>query len=381
MFDHGAVPILIKVIKSGIGDKAKAAVLQCLINILTETQVKDQLVANAGIDTFIRHLTSKTGLVVQRTSQAISILCTVMKYAEQASNQGIIPVLVNVPSVPHSAEVMVEVVNAIGVVCDKSEPRQTLFNSTTNSINCIATLVQEAYDPQLILALNNCISRITRRHEVNQNAIVDSGAVPAIIALVNFKNKDIQLSAVDTLHMLVDDNNYTQQYVMQEGALNPLMTLLRRSKNQTVQEKTASALWALAGNGVEERRAMAARIEVNQLIEFLGSLSETLKYIGSEGLGVLAHGAHNRQDEIADANGVYPLVRILKEDKEYLVISAIRSIRHLCLSVGYIPHKRNQSTTAQARGLKYLIALMTLSKSELVQVEAALTLASVSLGK
>lgn len=381
MFDHGAVPILIKVIKSDIGDKAKAASLQCIINILTEIEVKEQLVDNSGISTFIKHLTSKTGLVVQRTAQAISILCTVMKFAEQASSQGVIPVLVGVLNAQHDMEVLVAVITALGVVCGRNEPRQTLLNNTPNSLKCLAALLQDAYDPPLILALNNCISRITWHHEVNQNTIVDSGVVPVIIALCNLKNKEIQLSAVDTTHMLVDDNSYTQKYMIQEGAINPLMTLLRRSKNQVVQEKTASALWALAGNGIEERRAMAARIEVNQLIEFLGSLSETLKYIGSEGLGVLAQGAHNRQDEIAEANGIYPLVRILKENKEYLVVSAIRSLRHLCLSVGYIPHKRNQSMTAQARGLKYLIALMTLSKSELIQVEAALTLASVSLGE
>ena len=381
VFDHGAIPILVKVIKSSIGDKAKAASLQCIINILTQRQVKEQLVANSGIEILIKRLTAKTGLVVQRTSQALSILCTVMKYADQASNQGAIPVLVNVLSTPHEPEVLVEVLNAVGVICDKNEPRQTLLNSTANSIKNIASLLQEAVNPNLLLALNNCISRITRHHEVNQNSIADAGIMPTIISLCNINNKDIQLSAVDTIHMVVDDNNYTQKYVMQEGAIGPLMTLLRRSKVQIFQEKTASALWALAGSGAEDRRAMAARIEVNQLIEFLGSLSETLKYIGSEGLGVLAQGAHNRQDEIADANGVYPLVRVLKEDKEYLVVSAIRSIRHLCLSVGYIPHKRNQSTTAQARGLKTLIALMTLSKSELIQVEAALTLASISLGK
>jgi len=67
--------------------------------------------------------------------------------------------------------------------------------------------------------------------------------------------------------------------------------------------------------------------------------------------------------------------------KEYLVLSAIRSIRYLCLSVGYIPHTENQSTVAKSRGVKLLIALMTLSKSELIQVESALTLASISLGE
>lgn len=345
--------------------------------------VKEQLVASGGIDTFIRHLKSKNGKVIQLTSTATAILCSVMKFADQSAQLGVIGALVTVleKSSSWEPEVLVEVVHALGVVCDKSDARQTLLNSTNNGIGSLCSLVKDAIDPNLILALNASIGRITRHHEVNQNAIADGGAIPIIISLINLKNKDIQLSAVDTIHMLVDGNSYTQKYVMQEGAIGPLMLLLRRSKTPIVQEKTASALWALAGSGAEERRAMANRMEVNLLIEFLGSLSETLKYIGSEGLGVLAQGAHNRQDDIAEANGVHPLVRILKEDKEYLVISAIRSLRHLCLGVGFVPHKKNQSTLVQARGLKYLIALMSLSQSELIQVEAAMTLAAASLCK
>ena len=387
MFEHNAIPILTKVIKSDIADRVKARALQCIINILTESDIKDQLVSIGAIDSLIRHLKSPTGKVIQLVSQSFAILCTVAKYADQAASSGVIPALVQVmqnqsdPKKAIESEVIVQVVTAVGVICDMSEPRQSLLNSTTGGIQSICALVAEAYEPGLILALNYSIAKICRRHEVIQRAVVDSGIVPSIIALCNLKNRDIQLSAVDTIHMVVEGNSYTQKVMMLQGAINPLMLLLRRSKNQVVQEKTASSLWALAGSDGEDRRSMASRMQVKQLVEFIGSLSETLKYIGSEGLGVLAQGAHNSQDEIANGNGVHGVVRLLKEEKEYLVLSAIRTIRHLCVSVGYIAHRENQNTVLQGRGLKYLVALMTLSKSELIQVEAALTLASVALSK
>ena len=78
---------------------------------------------------------------------------------------------------------------------------------------------------------------------------------------------------------------------------------------------------------MEERRAMADAMGVQMLIEFLSSMSEDLHFIGSEGLGVLAQGPLNKQDEIAKANGVHPLVRLLRSDKEYIVLSVIRTIR------------------------------------------------------
>ena len=93
------------------------------------------------------------------------------------------------------------------------------------------------------------------------------------------------------------------------------------------QEKTACALWSLAGDDAEERRHMAEAMDTHTLIEFLSSLSEDLHFIGSEGLGVLAQGPLNKQDEIARANGVHPLVRLLRSDKEYIVLNVIRTIR------------------------------------------------------
>jgi len=364
-----------------VGDKAKAQALLCLINILEQPEVKEQLVAAGGIEALIKHLRSPTNEITRLVSIALSMLCQVKMYADKASQQGVIQALVNVIRANEVPSVLMEVMNAVGVICDDSTNRQTLFNSTKDSISSVVSIMEDCSEPDLLLALCQSISKLCRRHVTNQNGFIDSSVSSSIIMLTDIRNKEIQLAAVDTIHMLVENNPYTQSMMAQEGAVYPLINLLHKSKNQVVQEKTAGALWALAGDNGEERRIMAATMGVDMLIDFLGSLSESLHFIGSEGLGVLAQGAQNKQDQIADANGVHPLVRLLKCDKEYLVLSAIRSIRHLCLSVGYLPHTANQNTVSQARGVKLLVALLTLSSSELIQVEAALTLASTALGK
>jgi len=250
---------------------------------MTQTEIQDQTATTGGIDTFIRHLKSPTGDIIRLVSVVLSLLCSVKKYANEAANQGVIPALVAVLKLSHEPEVLVEVVNAIGVMCDGDIARQTLLHNTNEGLPNMCSLLDDAVDSDLILALTRALGRVSRKHEVNQNAIVDCKAMPVIIALTNLKNRDIQLSAVDTIHHLVEGNSYTQRVTMREGAINPLMTLLKRSKTQVIQEKTAGALWGLAGDDGEERRAMAARMEVNLLIDFLGSLSEILHFIGSEG--------------------------------------------------------------------------------------------------
>ena len=96
---------------------------------------------------------------------------------------------------------------------------------------------------------------------------------------------------------------------------------------------------------------------------------------------VCVQGPLNQQTQIATANGLYPLVRLLRANKEHIVLSVIRSLRHLCVGVGNVPHHRNQTTISTSRGIKLLVALMVHSLSELIQVEAAFTLGCASLGE
>ena len=368
-------------VKSSIGDKAKAQALRCLINIMKQPEVMEQTVGVGGLDAFIKHLKSPTNRIIKLVSIVISVLCSQRKYADMISQKGAIAALVNVLQKNSDPDVLTDVVTALGAVCDGSDSRQSLLNTTSNGIQCLTSILEECVDPDLLLALCQCVSKVTRRHTLNQNTFVSCGGTSSIITLTDVKNKEIQLAAVDTIHMLAEGNHLTQKVLTDEGVTGPLINLLNKSKSQVIQEKTAGALWALAGDDGEERRKMAATMGVNLLIDFLSSLSEILHFIGCEGLGVLAQGAHNQQDAIAEANGVHPLVRLLKCDKEYLVLSAIRSIRHLCVGVGYLPHPQNQNTVARARGVKVLIALLMLSNNELIQVESALSLASIALGR
>lgn len=355
--------------------------LKALINLLVEDCVKEQVVKCGGLEALIAHLKSSTNDVVMYSSRALSLVCVMPQFAEQLCQRGGMNGLVNVLKQNPDATVLVEAVNAVGIVCDGSKSRQTLFNSIPGAMQSISSILEIHVTFDLLLNVCHCVSKICSLNTDNQNSFSNSGGALPIIYLINMKNKDIQLAAVDTIHVLVDGNPDTQRSFMEKDTVKPLICLLNKSKSQEVQEKAASSLWSLAGENGDDKRRMAATIGVDLLIGFLSSLSETLHFIASEGLGVLAQGAHNEQDSIAEANGIHPLVRLLKSNQEYIVLSAVRSIRHFCVGVGYLPHPSNQKTVAQARGIKLLLALLSLSQSELIQVEAALTLSYVALGE
>ena len=77
---------------------------------------------------------------------------------------------------------------------------------------------------------------------------------------------------------------------------------------------------------------------------------------------------------------VAPLVRLLRSKREVIVLSGLRTIRQLCVSIGYVPNIAHQDVIVHALGVSLLVALMVHSNNEFIQAEAAHTLSCLVLG-
>ncbi|KAK3085996.1 hypothetical protein FSP39_011936 [Pinctada imbricata] len=291
-----------------------------------------------------------------------------------------IPSLIKVLQTIHNPEVLVEASDCLGNIAEHEPRYQQLVGTQQGCIDTMVSLMEEQKDKAFLHSLCTSIGKISHNEDTNQKAFVNAGVTPHIVAVTRLRNKEIQVSAVEAIHKLADNNPYTQKLILQDNVQELLLKLLLTTHAESVKEKTALALWAIAGQEFDVKRYIAEKMKVNTLIEFVNSMSEDLHYIGSEGLGVLAQGPLTYQSDIANANGIAPLGRLVRSDKEYIVLSVIRSIRYLCLGVGYVPHRKNQNTIMSIRGIKLIVALMVHSRNEMIQVESALTLASVSLG-
>ena len=380
VYKNGGIPTIVKVAKSTVADDAKVPAFQTLLNMIERQEVKEQIFSSGGISAFVRLLKSTNNMAVQLSAKILKELAKVKEYADNMVQNSAIPGLLKVLQSIPDQEVLIEAVDALGNIAEVSPQHQSTIGQTPNSLNSIVSLYKDQKDKGLLLSLTNAVGKISVSNQHNQNTLVDLGVTPYIVVLCRTRYRDLQLAAVETVHRLADDNPKTQKAILHEHAQDHLMQLLKKTRAEALQEKTAMALWALAGENLDEQRKMAEKMEVSLLIEFVNSLSENLHYIGSEGLGVLAQGPLNYQSEIANSNGIHPLVRRLRSDKEYIVLSIIRTLRYLCVGIGYVPHRKNQNTISQSRGIKFLIALMVHSKDEMIQVESAVTLGCVSLG-
>ena len=384
VYDNGITPAITKVIKSSVAESAKIAIVQVLLNILQQAVVQEQVKATGGIPALVKHLKASSTQLVQLSAQCLKIMCAKREYADMAVQNAALPALVKIMQTLKEPEVLVETCEAVGVICEANPNHQNVFHSTMGAVKATVELYDDVIDRQLQLSLTMSISKIVRDNETNQNAFVGEGVASKIIPLIRLeshKHQDLRMMAVEAINRLAHKNHKTQKIILEAGIVRPLLHMLKRSRQTETQEKIAGALWALAGNDTEERRSMAEAIGVQQLVEFLTSQSEELHYIGSEALGVLAQGPNSKQTEIYKNNGVGSCVRLLRSDKEHIVMSIIQTLQYLSVSVGFIPHAQNQTTIAQSRGIKFLVALMVHSRNELIQVEAAYALGCVSLGE
>eukprot|EP00057_Strongylocentrotus_purpuratus_P001221 XP_001196796.1 PREDICTED: ankyrin and armadillo repeat-containing protein isoform X1 [Strongylocentrotus purpuratus] len=381
---NGGVPVMMKVIKSMVCDKAKLYAFTILLNIIEAKVVKEQIVKAAGIPTALKMITNPDREIVYASSCILCHLSMVKEYIDSMVQNGAIPILVKLWQSSNDTDILVQVTETISQIASANAEYQKTIGNSSGALTAVVGLFENRSpnSKSLLLALTRAVSNIVQKDEENQNMFVDEGGSSALISLANVKYHELQLSAISAIHMLAQDNPHTQKVILEEGGVIPLMQLLKRSGSPNVHVCTASALWALAGEDIDERRSMASMIGVNLLIDFLNAQAENdiLHYIGAEGLAVLAQGALNKQDTIANANGVQPLVRLLRSPKEHIVLSTIRALRHLCIGIGFIPHVKNQATILGARGIRYLVALMVHSRNELVRVESALSLGYCSIG-
>ncbi|KAL8590568.1 hypothetical protein ACOMHN_011004 [Nucella lapillus] len=380
---NGGVPVICKVAKSTLAEDSKIPVLQLLLNVLGKGEVQEQLVSSGGVPAFIKLLKSSDSYIIQLAATVIRDLAQNADFSELLMQSGAIPALHRVLQTVHDPEVQTPTVQAIGNIAASGAKQRNTVGSTPGCIGTMVGLFETATgNTELLLALTETVSSVSQESRDNQNTYVDEGVTQHIVNVIlnQARNKRIQESAVEAIHRLAANNPHVQHDVLERSAERLLMQLLKKRNAESLQEKTAMALWALAGDDLNEKREMANGIGVQTLIEFTNSMSENLHLIGSEGLGVLAQGPLNQQSQIGSANGVYPLVRLLRSDSEEIVLSVIRSLRHLCVGVGNVANRRNQNTISTSRGIKLLVALMVHSHSQRIQVESAFTLGCVCLG-
>jgi hypothetical protein len=171
--------------------------------------------------------------------------------------------------------------------------------------------------------------------------------------------------------------------MLRENALEQLLGLLDKTNLSGLQIAIVCTLWTLCGNSSARKREVASTIGVKKLISFYTIKSDEHLLAITDALGELAKRTAsvkmNIPEEINRAQGIPHLIRLLRSESEALVTSILKTLQLLACAPGFVSNRRNQESIVKNDGVPLLVALMMHAKSELIQVEAAQTLACIAL--
>uniref|UniRef100_A0A4W3JVB7 Ankyrin and armadillo repeat containing n=1 Tax=Callorhinchus milii TaxID=7868 RepID=A0A4W3JVB7_CALMI len=218
-------------------------------------------------------------------------------------------------------------------------------------------------------------------HRSNQVSIADEGSVDLLINILGGTKLHLQLKAAKTVEALADRNPTIQKAFLERSADKYLLKLLKVFDLE-VREQASTAIWALAGNAEKQQKSMAEQIGYSFIIDLLLSPSDNMRYVGSEAVISISKDNKEYQNQICAANGIPPLVRILRRSESTVrtLLRAIVALGTLCIGVAYINNEFCQNKIAEEGGMTSLVDLLSFETTLEVKVEVVHALARIVLG-
>lgn len=106
-YDYGGVLVIIKVVKSSIGEEVKIFVFQILLNIIEREEVKEQVLSFGGILIFIKFLKFINYFLIQLLVEILKEMVIVIDYVEVIFQNNGIQSLIKVLQIIYNLEVFV----------------------------------------------------------------------------------------------------------------------------------------------------------------------------------------------------------------------------------------------------------------------------------
>ena len=381
----GGVLAVLNLLKNSLSsEESKIFALSVLLNLVRHDAGKEQLSKNRAVPPIILQLKETTRALYLPATRLLEALAYSEENKEATVSNGGIESLVRLLQYSDDEEVVQSALSTLRVLSNSNSEIhvQTAVGSNKDIWKSLVSLLTGVKNKHVLAAVANTVGAVVKGHTANQNAFVAENGVPPLMELMRLRSRECQFAAVQGIQALAEGNEGNQSTVTEHGCVMILMRLLKRSRAADLRTLTAEALWAIAGEKNVQRRSISAEIGINLLIEFLSeNLPQSLHFIGSEALGVLAEGVRNKRDEITKANGVMPLVRLLGKSNTpgYIILSVLRTLRALCLCLGFRQHVQNQDAVTKEGGLKFLIRYMVQARQDIIKVEAAYTLGCVCL--
>ena len=385
MIENDLLPTLIQIFTLSKNDDLLISASLLLLNVTNELpEVKSEFktIKNA-FSSLLKHTRSINTELLILLGRVLSNLSTEKSIIDSMVEQGLIESLMILIDKQRSAQIICFYFDCLSNVVANSFEYQHKLAYSRDFLLLITKFYLEQYDVNLSLSVIRFIRQLSKNNEQIQNILAQFGACEHLLGALFASSKELQQVSIEAIQALSHHNSQVQQILLREHAVEQLLNLLEKTNLSNLQIAIVCTLWTLCENSASRRRDVATRIGVRKLISFYTIKSDEHLLAITDALNELAKCAGsvkmNIQEEIKEAQGILYLIRLLKSNDEMLVLSVLKSLQLITCAPGFVANRMNQEIILKNDGITLMVALMMHAKSELLQVEAAQTLACIAL--
>ena len=372
--NSGIVPPLVKLLQES--EQLQSLASQVLRNISNFDAIRVDMIEAGAVPYVVKLLNSPRDDV---QSCACILLCdlTVKGKQSEVASEGAIPLLKKLLT-SESEDVVLYSCAALGILARDHSKNQALIVEE----GCLPPLIDllDTDKPCITACAAHTLSVVVKGSKQNQVKAISVRCKGPLLLLLKEPDFSVHCNAALAIERITDQNHRCQQHFFKEEACITSLVRLLKMVNIEVKLRGASALWAIAGGSLADKRVIAVKMDISCLVDTIGLGCEPLDYICGEALGSLASEMGHHQTTIYQVGGITQLIDILRTNaSERVFLCMLHCLSALITKPALVPNTDMQKTVSNINGLCLLVQIMKNNKSNLVRANAACALAKLCL--